>query len=146
MTVLGWLLVLLGLAALILPGPGLLLLLSGLVLLSREHAWAARLVEPVRQRAYRVAKQGAATLPRILLSLLTALALGAVGLVWFVNPKIPTLGPFGPRLPAGGWGTGVTIMFSAVIALATIVYSIAKFHGADEPADQASPSGMPASR
>ena len=42
----GWLLIVAGIAALILPGPGLLMLFAGLVLLSQQYEWAERRVEP----------------------------------------------------------------------------------------------------
>ena len=45
----GWTLVVAGVAALILPGPGLLLLAAGLVVLSQQYAWAARRLEPGKQ-------------------------------------------------------------------------------------------------
>ena len=141
---LGWLLLLLGLAALVLPGPGLLLTLAGLVLLARNYTWAARLVAPVRRKAYDVARQGVATVPRILLSLLMGLALFGVGVLWFLNPTIPTVGPIGPRLPAGGWGTGLTICVSGVVALGTIIYSIVRFRG--EPAVEMVDAGVPTPR
>ena len=67
-TILGWILLLLGVAALILPGPGLLLLLLGLVVLSQEYEWAERRVEPVKEKAFDVARQGVSTYPRILLA------------------------------------------------------------------------------
>ena len=45
--VVGWLLVLAGIAALILPGPGLLLLAAGLFVLSQQYEWAERRVDPI---------------------------------------------------------------------------------------------------
>lgn len=39
-----------GTAMLILPGPGILTIGAGLVLLAREFPWARRLVDAVRQR------------------------------------------------------------------------------------------------
>ena len=53
LTILGWVLVLVGVAALVLPGPGLLLLLAGLVVLSQEYEWAERRVEPVKDEGVR---------------------------------------------------------------------------------------------
>jgi hypothetical protein len=50
-TTFGWVITLLGIAALVLPGPGLLLLLAGLVILSQEYAWAERRVEPIKIKA-----------------------------------------------------------------------------------------------
>ena len=46
----GTLLCLLGLALLVLPGPGLVVLAMGLVLLSVDVPWAARMLERVRRR------------------------------------------------------------------------------------------------
>ena len=91
--VLGWALVVGGIAALVLPGPGLLALFAGLVLLSQQYTWAERRVEPVKERALKAAAEGVETWPRILLSLLGVLWLIGTGVVWAVRP---------PRRRAGG--------------------------------------------
>ena len=49
--VLGWTLLVLGIAAVFLPGPGLLGIFAGLALLSQQYDWAEKRVEPVRLRA-----------------------------------------------------------------------------------------------
>jgi hypothetical protein len=67
---LGWLLVIGGLAAIVLPGPGLLAILAGLALLSQQYEWAQRRLEPVKQRALQTAADGVETWPRILASCL----------------------------------------------------------------------------
>ena len=46
--VVGWLLLLVGIAALVLPGPGLLLMFAGLAVLSQQYAWAERWVDPIQ--------------------------------------------------------------------------------------------------
>lgn len=126
-TIVGWLLVLLGVAALVLPGPGLLLLLLGLVVLSQEYDWAERRVDPVKEKAFDVARQGVSTVPRIILSALGACAVVAVGVAWGMDPDIPTIGPVGPKLPVGGWATGSSIILSGLIALGLLIYSIKRF-------------------
>jgi Putative transmembrane protein (PGPGW) len=128
-TVLGWMLVALGVAALILPGPGLLLLLAGLVVLSQEYEWAERRVEPVKEKAFEVARSGVSTYPRIALSTVSALAVVAVGVFWCLDPDIPEIGPFGPDLPLGGWPTGSSIIASGLVALGLLAYSIKRFRG-----------------
>jgi putative transmembrane protein PGPGW len=45
----GWVLTIVGLALLILPGPGILLLLPGLTLLSTESQWVRRQLRRVRE-------------------------------------------------------------------------------------------------
>ncbi len=128
-TVVGWVLVVVGIAALVLPGPGLLMLLAGLVVLSQEYEWAERRVEPVKAKAFDVAKQGVSTWPRIILSLVAALCVKAAGVVWWVAPEIPEIGPIGPEWPLGGWATGSSIILSGLIALGLLIYSIVRWRG-----------------
>lgn len=48
----GWFLTIVGLALLVLPGPGILLLLPGLTLLSAESQWVRRLLRRVREQRH----------------------------------------------------------------------------------------------
>jgi uncharacterized protein (TIGR02611 family) len=50
-TIVGVLVVLVGLALCVLPGPGLLVLAAGLAILATEYVWARRLLERVRAMA-----------------------------------------------------------------------------------------------
>ncbi|MFN3467638.1 MAG: PGPGW domain-containing protein, partial [Candidatus Brocadiales bacterium] len=53
----GWIFILLGIAGLFLPFlQGILFLLVGLYLLSREYAWAGRLLHKIRERYPKVAQ------------------------------------------------------------------------------------------
>lgn len=131
--VLGWTLVVVGIAALVLPGPGLLTILAGVLVLSQEHDWAKRHVEPLRRRAFDAAEQSVQTWPRIVVSTLSASALVVIGVIWGLNPTIPTFGPVGPQLPFSGWGTGAGIIISGLFALALIGYSIRRFGGRSRP-------------
>jgi uncharacterized protein (TIGR02611 family) len=142
--VLGWLLVLVGIAALALPGPGLLALFAGMALLATQYSWAERRLEPVKKAALRAAADSVATPPRLLMSVLGVLALIAVGVVWGLRPDAPGWWPVADRWwLAGGWGTGATLIFSGLVAGATVVYSYRNFReirrdqAADENADEA---------
>ena len=128
-TIVGWVLVVAGVAALVLPGPGLLLLVAGLVVLSQQYEWAERRVDPVKDKAFDVARAGVATIPRMVLSSAGALALIAVGVFWWIDPTIPTIGPIGPDLPLGGWATGLSIVLSGLVAAGLLVYSIRRWRG-----------------
>ncbi len=126
----GWLLLVAGVAALVLPGPGLLLMFGGLAVLSQQYEWAERWVEPVRLRALKSAAEGVQTWPRIVASTLFSLALVGCGVLWIVNPDSPSWWPLDDKwwLPGGVW-TGVTQIVSGLLALVLIVYSYRRFHG-----------------
>ncbi|KQP81361.1 MULTISPECIES: PGPGW domain-containing protein [unclassified Aeromicrobium] len=128
---LGWVLVVVGIILWPLPGPGLLIILAGITVLSRQHAWARRVLGPVREKAIEAARFGVATWPRITLSALGGVWLFALGVVWWMSPTIPefsVLGVgFGPRLPAAGWATGLGLMASAVVAWGLLVYSVRRW-------------------
>ncbi|MGZ4446654.1 MAG: PGPGW domain-containing protein [Nocardioides sp.] len=129
---LGWLLVAAGIAALVLPGPGLLMVFAGLVLLSQQYEWAERRLEPVKERALKGAADGVETVPRIVASVLVALLLVGAGVLWILSPAAPGWWPVDERWwLAGGWGTGVTQVASGLIALATIAYSVRRFRRHD---------------
>lgn len=124
----GWLLVLLGLAALVLPGPGLLALFAGVALLSSQYQWAQKRLEPVKKAAVRTAADSVASIPRVALSGFLALVLVAMGVIWVVRPPEPSWWPLAERwwLP-GGWAAGASLILSGLMAAATIVYSYLNF-------------------
>jgi len=132
--VLGWSLVLVGIAALVLPGPGLLALFAGLAILSQQYEWAERRLEPVKRAAFRAAADGVRTWPRIIGSCAGGLSLVAFGVLWGLRPPSPAWWPTDDRwwLP-GGLGTGASLILSGLVALAMIAYSFRRFRGADHP-------------
>jgi hypothetical protein len=126
---LGWLLVVAGVAALVLPGPGLLLLFAGLVVLSQQYDWAERRVEPVKKRALKAAEEGVETWPRIIVSCGVALFLVGCGVVWIWSPPAPGWWPVDDSWwLIGGVGTGITQIVSGLIGLGTIAWSYRRFH------------------
>ncbi|MEV7398445.1 PGPGW domain-containing protein [Aeromicrobium sp. NPDC092404] len=132
--IVGWVLVAGGIAALVLPGPGLLLLVAGLAVLSEQYEWAERRLEPVKVMAYKAAADGVQTWPRIIASCTGALALAAVGVVWGIRPDPPAWWSLDDDWwLLGGWGTGATLILSACIALGFIVYSFRTFRGVEDP-------------
>lgn len=132
---LGWTLVVVGIAALVLPGPGLLLLFAGMAVLSQQYDWAERRLEPVKRQALKAAADGVRTVPRIVVSALGALFVAGVGVVWGLSPAVPSWWPLddGLWLP-GGWGFGASLIVSSVIALGLLAYAVKRFHGMTEEA------------
>lgn len=126
----GWTLVVVGLAALVLPGPGLLALFAGVAVLSTQYRWAERRLASVRALALRAAADSVENWWRILLSLTGICLLIALGVYWIVDPPAPSWWPIGERWwLAGGWETGVTLVVSGVVALAMLGYSYRRFRG-----------------
>jgi hypothetical protein len=126
--VFGWALVAGGVAALVLPGPGLLMLFAGLALLSQQYTWAERRVDPVKERAVQAAKDGVQTWPRILLSLLGVLWLIGAGVVWAVRPPAPGWWPVDEGWWLfGGWAAGLTLIASGLLAGALMGYAFVKY-------------------
>ena len=131
--IVGWTLVVAGIAALILPGPGLLMIAGGLVLLSQQYEWAERRVEPIKREALKGAANSVETWPRIIATSTLILLIAAAGVLWFVGPEVPDWWPIAERwwLP-GGKATSISQFLSALIAVALLVWSYRKFHGNPE--------------
>ena len=124
----GWLLVIGGIAALVLPGPGLLMLFAGLALLSQQYTWAEKRVEPIKEKALKAAEEGVETTTRITISVIFALVLVAAGVLWIWSPSAPEWWPLHDRWwLAGGIPTGITQIASGLIAIVMIAYSYRRF-------------------
>lgn len=129
---LGWLLVLAGIAALVLPGPGLLMIFGGMAILSQQYEWAEKRLAPIKYRALKGAAESVENWLRIAMSSTLAVGLIACGVVWIWRPDMPEWWWFSETwwLP-GGVVTGVTQIVSGIVALVLIVYSYQRFH--DKP-------------
>jgi Na+-transporting NADH:ubiquinone oxidoreductase subunit NqrD len=112
----GTVVLLVGAALLVLPGPGLLLVLAGLVILGRAVPAVSRFEEPVRVRAIQGMEASVASPWRIAGSVLVGLALVAAGVVWGARVV--------PGLPFSGWSTGSSLILSGAIVLGLLVWSI----------------------
>ncbi len=102
-----------GVALLVLPGPGLLLVLGGLLILANQFPAVERYVDPVQDRALRAARESVSSPWRIAGSVLAGAALIAAGVVWWAVPD----------LPFGGWPTGSGLILSGVVLLGLLAYS-----------------------
>lgn len=125
----GWLLVVAGIAALILPGPGLLMIAGGLIILSQQYEWAERRVEPIKREALKGAARSVETWPRIVVTSTMICLIAAAGVLWFVGPDAPGWWPIDDRwwLP-GGKATSISQFLSALIAVVLLVWSFRRYH------------------
>ena len=115
-TVLGVAVLALGVVLLALPGPGVLVIALGFFILSTEYDWARRRFETARRKASELAQQAVAQPWSTALSILGALALVALGIAEGTVPA----------LPFSSWWTGGSLIFGGVVALATILVSLAQ--------------------
>ncbi|MAS54166.1 MAG: hypothetical protein CMJ44_06015 [Pimelobacter sp.] len=128
--VVGWTLLVAGIAALALPGPGLLMIFGAMAILSQQYEWAERRLDPIKYRALKGAAESVETVPRIVISVIGVLLLLAAGALWIAAPAEPDWWPLGGTLwLPGGTATAVTQIASGIIAAALIVYSYRRFHG-----------------
>lgn len=109
----GGTLLVVGVILLVLPGPGLLLVLAGLLTLASEFPTLERHVDPVRARAMRAAEDSVSSILRIAASVTAGLLLIAGGIVWGIKQS----------LPLGGWSTGASLIVSGLVLLGLLVWS-----------------------
>jgi len=123
-TVAGFFLLIVGVLLLVLPGPGLLLVLAGLLLLSDRFAWARRITGPVRDRAVVAARAGVESGWRLAGSTATGLVLITAGVVLGIDDE----------LPGSGWAVGAGLVVSGVALLGVLIWSWRTYRVPERPA------------
>lgn len=135
--IVGWTLLVAGVAALVLPGPGLVMMFAGMLVLSQQYDWAERRVEPLRLQAMRAAAYGVEKRSRIFGSAIGVLWMFAWGAVWIWAPAQPGWWPLPDSLwLPGGLATGITLVASGFLALGLLVWSYRRFHGHPEAREE----------
>jgi hypothetical protein len=118
-TVAGGTLLLIGAVLLVLPGPGLLLVVAGLAVLARAYPRLERYLAPMRARAAKAAEDSVRSPWRLAASILAGAALVAAGLIWGLASG----------LPFDGWQTGASLIASGIILFALLAYSHRQVRG-----------------
>lgn len=121
-SVVGVALIVVGVLLLVLPGPGLLLVFAGLVVLAGEFPWARRWTAPVQRQAVAAARASVATRLRIAWTAAVGVTLVVAGIVWMTVPS----------LPFGGVGAGSSLVLSGIILLGLLAYSVRLYGGGGE--------------
>lgn len=137
--ILGWILVVGGLALLVLPGPGLLALVAGIALLAPHYTWAHRILDPLHDHAVAAAKDGVSTRGRVLAGVAGVVWLLGLGLVWILSPPIPEFSwwgwSIGPQLP-GGRAAGIGLIASGIAGGALLAYSVIRWFPRSDSSDR----------
>jgi len=124
----GFLVLAIGVVLMPLPGPGVLIILVGVLILATQFEWAERRVDQVKRAALRGAADSVKTWPRIFGSLLGVVVVTGFGVLWCLHPPAPSWWPLDDELWLyGGWGPGSTLIFSGVVAAGVLVYSYLNF-------------------
>lgn len=113
-TVIGVALLATGLAMMVLPGPGLIVIVLGLFVLSMEFDWAEKRLDQARDKALKAAHKTAASRTQTTVAVLSSCVLIAVGVVLGLNKD----------LPLSGWFTGGTLIVSGLAAMGTVIWSV----------------------
>jgi uncharacterized protein (TIGR02611 family) len=128
-TLVGAALLLVGLAMMVLPGPGILLIVGGLAVLATEYVWARTLLERARRQAQRVQEAAVASPMRTGASVVFALGLGALGVIMLVVKDLswPVLDATIDKV----WGpvTGSILVVTSLILLTTTAITIRTARG-----------------
>lgn len=114
----GAVVLLVGVALLVLPGPGLLLVLAGLLILASEFPALEKHVDPVRDRAMKAAEDSVSSPLRIAGSVLAGLGLIAAGIIWGLRVF--------SWLPWPGWSTGSSLILSGIVLFVLLGWSYRK--------------------
>jgi len=123
-TILGAALLVVGLAMMVLPGPGILLIVAGLAVLATEYVWARTLLVKARKQAEAVQEAAVASPTRTAGSLIFALGLVAVGILMLVVKDVswPVLASILDKV----WSpvTGGILVVTGLILLTTTVLTV----------------------
>jgi uncharacterized protein (TIGR02611 family) len=114
--VLGVALLLIGIALIVLPGPGFLLIAAALALLATQFDWAKVPLDYARAKAEDGIDEIARSRFRAALALVCALALIALGIVELVGVNIPYVNGI----------TAAMLILSGLFLVGTMVYALRK--------------------
>ena len=111
--VLGGLLTLSGIALLVLPGPGFVLIAAGLAVLATRFSWAKRPLDYAKDKAQEGVEEVARSPWRAAGAVLAALALIAVGVLALAGVDLPFVNAF----------TAVVLILSGLFLVGTVLFA-----------------------
>ncbi len=137
-TILGVALLALGAAMMVLPGPGILVIVGGLALLATEYVWARRMLKTAQAQAEKVQEAAVASPLRTAGTLLFGVLLLGLGLamVFLRDVDLPFWSPV----------TGGIMAVTALILLATTYLTLRAAKGQDTTYVPTGPEGQGSAR
>ena len=137
-TIVGVALLALGAAMMVLPGPGILVIVGGLALLATEYVWARRMLKTARAKAEEVQEAAVASPVRTAGTLLFGVALLGLGLamVFLRDVDLPFWSPV----------TGGIMAVTALILLATTYLTLRAAKGRETTYTPTGPDGQGSAR
>jgi hypothetical protein len=111
--ILGGALTLIGVALLVLPGPGFLLVAAGLTILATQFDWARKPLDYAKGKAEEGVREVGRSRWRTVLALLGALAIGAVGVLDLCGVQVPFVNTL----------TAILLVLSGLFLLGTLVWA-----------------------
>jgi uncharacterized protein (TIGR02611 family) len=109
-TILGVALLAVGLAMMVLPGPGILVIVAGLGVLATEYVWARTLLAKAKVQAGKAQQAAVASRARTVGTVLFGLALAGLGVAMLVADV---------EVPFWGGITGSVLLVTALVLLVT---------------------------
>ena len=137
-TILGVGLLLLGAAMMVLPGPGILVIVGGLALLATEYVWARKMLKTAQAQAEKVQEAAVASPLRTAATVVFGVALLGLGLglVFLRDVDLPFWSPV----------TGGIMAVTALILLATTYLTLRAAKGQDTTYVPTGPDGLGSAR
>jgi uncharacterized protein (TIGR02611 family) len=121
-TVLGAALLAVGLAMMVLPGPGILVIVAGLAVLATEYVWARSLLDKARTQAEKAQEAAVASRSRTAGTVVFALLMIGLGVAMLIVDL---------DVPFWGGVTGSVLIVTALILLTTTWLTIRADRGED---------------
>ena len=137
-TIVGVALLALGAAMMVLPGPGILVIVGGLALLATEYVWARRMLKTAQAQAEKVQEAAVASPVRTAGTMLFGVALLGLGLamVFLRDVDLPFWSPV----------TGGIMAVTALILLATTYLTLRAAKGRETTYTATGPDGQGSAR
>lgn len=123
-TIVGVVLLAIGVALMVLPGPGILLIVAGLAVLATEYVWARTLLVRAKRKAQEVQEAAVASRMRTAGSVLFAVGMCVVGVLMLIIEDVRW--PVLDDVLSSVWGpvTGGVLVVTGVILVTTTVLTV----------------------